>query len=351
MHEIDFHPVTDATGQGTMKSGDAITGRFLDASGTQRVFVIDAGYQATGEAIVTHIQNYYGTNRVDLTISTHPDSDHINGMATVVQELVVDELLVHQPRQHAGPRIAHFSNIEAVDTLLEVAADNNTVVSEPFTGTTRLNGHLQVLGPDKGFYAELVAEHLAEAVTGTKSASLAQTLLDRAGNLLESALPALPMIETLTDAGTTNPRNETSVVALLTIDGQRLLFTGDAGQRSLTRVVDEYEVQVGPFASHPLQVFQVPHHGSRRNIGPTLLDRILGPRGNPYTATSAIVSATKDNPKHPSAKVTNALQRRGAQVAVTAGKIVCAVNGVTLRPGWSSIVPLPPLPEGDDDDV
>ena len=171
----------------------------------------------------------------------------------------------------------------------------------------------------------------------------------RARNLLERALEWLPSEETLTDNGTTSARNKSSVVTLLDVDDQHVLFTGDAGQRALSRVVDEYEARVGLFSAYPLHVLQVPHHGSRRNVGPTLLDLILGPRWQGYTDTSAIVSAAKDAPKHPSPKVTNALQRRGATVVVTAGQTICHRSAATPpRPGWGPAAPVPPLAEGDD---
>ena len=352
MFEFDFHPVASTTGEGTTKSGDAITGRFIDDQGVQRVIVIDAGYQATGETVVEHIRKYYGTSRVDLAISTHPDADHINGMSVVLEELAVGELLIHRPRLHAGPLVSLFSNIETVDNLLNVALDNDTLVSDPFTGAERFDGQVKVLGPEKDFYSDLVAEHLAAVASGTKSVSLSASLRNRAGSLLESVLDWLPVEETLTDAGETNPRNETSVITLITVGAHRLLLTGDAGQRSLTRVVEEYESLIGPFATYPLRLFQAPHHGSRRNIGPTLLNRILGERGMPHSdTTSAIISAAKDNPKHPSPKVTNALLRRGAFVAVTAGQTVCSFEEAPVRSGWGPISPMPPLDEGADDDV
>lgn len=36
--------------------------------------------------------------------------------------------------------------------------------------------------------------------------------------------------------------------------------------------------RVGPFSDLPLTFLRVPHHGSRHNLGPTILDRVLGPR-------------------------------------------------------------------------
>jgi hypothetical protein len=48
-------------------------------------------------------------------------------------------------------------------------------------------------------------------------------------------------------------------------------------------------------------MIQVPHHGSRRNVSPSVLNRIVGPRqvrGTPATKW-AVVSAPKDDENHP----------------------------------------------------
>jgi beta-lactamase superfamily II metal-dependent hydrolase len=348
--EIDFLPVDSASSEGSTKSGDAITGRFIGSDGREKVFVIDAGFHATGEAVVNHITKYYNTTHVDLALSTHADGDHINGMPVVIDELTVDELFIHQPREHVGSEVADFANIEAVDTLINVAHDRGTRVSNPFTGEERLGGHLLLLGPDKDFYEVLLAEHLREVRTGGKAMSLSQ-VRSGARNLLASALAMLPFEEALTDLGVTSPRNEMSVITLLTVDGKRMLFTADAGQRALSRVITDYELRIGPFACNPLTLLQAPHHGSRRNIGPTILDRLLGTRDAPFGEVNGIVSAAHASPKHPSPKVVNALQRRGCAVTATAGGTVCYPGGAPNRPGWGPAQPLPPLDEsGEIDD-
>jgi beta-lactamase superfamily II metal-dependent hydrolase len=346
--ELEFLPVTSQTGEGTTKSGDAIVGRFVDPAGRQKVFVVDAGFQSTGEEVLAHLDTYYDTDVVDAAISTHPDADHLNGLQTVVEQGRVRELLIHQPRLHAGPSISGLSNLEAVDDLLAAARTRGTTVSSPFTGEQRLDGHLTLLGPDKDFYEEMLTAHLQETALGEKSLTLSRASRGLR-NLLDSAIGVLPFEETLTDLGETTPRNETSVITVLTLGEARVMLTGDAGWHALGRAVVEYERTVGCFRDFPLWVFQAPHHGSRRNIGPALLDRILGPRHAPW-GQNAIISAADGSPKHPSPKVTNALARRGCHVLATCGKTICYPWNRPLRPGWSPAPTLPPLREDDDDD-
>ena len=53
----------------------------------QKIVVIDGGYQDSGKALVELIRNTYGSNRVDLVVSTHPDNDHVSGLHVVLEEL------------------------------------------------------------------------------------------------------------------------------------------------------------------------------------------------------------------------------------------------------------------------
>jgi beta-lactamase superfamily II metal-dependent hydrolase len=351
MFEIDFLPVDCESTAGSAKSGDAIALRFTSSSdGQQKVVVIDGGFQATGEQLVAHVLKYYGTDHVDLAISTHPDGDHINGLVVVIENLQVDALMIHQPRQHAGSQVARFRNIEAIDNLIDAARLRGTRLVDPFTGAECFDGQLVLLGPDKDFYQLLVEEHLQEVLIENKSINFSK-LHRRAWNLLDGALGMLPFEETLTDLGETDPRNETSVITLLQVDGHRLLFTGDAGQRALVAAAEDYETRIGSFALHPLSFFQAPHHGSRRNLGPTILNRILGERGLPHGEVMSFISAAAAAPKHPSPKVVNALQRRGAMTAATLGQSICWRHNVPNRAGWGPLAPLPPLDEsGEVDD-
>src|SRR4051794_34104430 len=98
MFEVDFLPV----GNGS-RSGDAITLRFTRPdTGDLAHVLIDAGFQETGDAVVAHVLNRYGTRSIDLAIVTHPDGDHIGGMGTVVRELDVGALAIHRMDLRGG---------------------------------------------------------------------------------------------------------------------------------------------------------------------------------------------------------------------------------------------------------
>lgn len=351
MYEVDFWPV-ERTGEIGSKSGDAITMRFTEEStGITRVVVIDAGYKFTGEQTIAKIAQWYQTDFIDLVISTHPDQDHINGLTTVLDQARVGELMVHNPHDHSADA-SDFSNIEVVDALIGLAEDKGVKVTEPFTGVSRFGGQLTVLGPTISYYEELVHQHLTEIETGVAKERMTASgggpsVLHKALDYLERKLSFLP-IETLGEDGDSGPRNDSSAIVLLKVDGERMLFTGDAGITALHAAWDEYEAREGSFPDTPLDFFQAPHHGSRRNLSPSLLNRIFGEPGvNPLAPTSFISSALNDE-KHPSPKVTNALQRRGVDVFATESKaFLHKSSDIPMRDGYSTATAIGPLEEDD----
>jgi beta-lactamase superfamily II metal-dependent hydrolase len=350
VYEADFLAV-EADGVPSSRSGDAIAVRFTSASdGRQRVIVIDAGFTSVGADVVRHIKTHYSTTIVDLVISTHPDADHLNGLRTVVEELQVRELMVHMPRAHAAS-VVDFANLEALDGLIDAARRRGVPITEPFEGVTRFSGELRILGPSQEFYEEKLKLHLEEEATGQGAAARAlhatKSFALAARDLLTGTLSGFPA-ETLGEDGDTSARNDASVITLLSVDGDRLLFTGDAGIEGLGRAADSYERNLGAFHDWPLKLLQVPHHGSRINLSPSLLNRVVGPPGAPHAATEAIVSSAKADPKHPSPRVTNALGRRGIPVVATEGRGICIFSGDVRRQGWFPVEPIGPLAESED---
>lgn len=349
MHEVDFLPVESESATSS-KCGDAIAVRFTyEQEHRNAVIVIDGGYSDVGSDLKDHIGKYYDTDVIDLVISTHPDADHINGLKTLIEQTTVRKLMIHRPRLHV-PNVSQFSNIDVVDDLLKLANQRDIPIIEPFEGVQEFGGQLTILGPAEAYYTELVKQHLEEERTGkaaarrqshgTKALSLARRTLDR-------VLSWMP-VETLTDEGETGPRNNSSAITLLQVDGQRLLLTGDAGMPALERAANYYECILGAFSSYPLSFFQAPHHGSKRNVGPTVLNRMLGPRGTPYQQLTGFISSAKACEDHPSPKVSNALKRRGCQVAPTEGKKIWHHHNAPGRSDYSPVPQLDWLDENDD---
>ncbi|HLE17462.1 MAG TPA: hypothetical protein VI728_04160, partial [Syntrophales bacterium] len=82
--------------------------------------------------------------------------------------------------------------------------------------------------------------------------------------------------------------------------------------------------------------------GSQRNIGPSLLDILIGPKlAQEKKVKTAFLSVSPDgSPKHPAKKVTNAFLRRGAPVHATSGQAKCHFERAPDR-GWIKSTALP----------
>ncbi|HTE20313.1 MAG TPA: hypothetical protein VK689_18260, partial [Armatimonadota bacterium] len=109
----------------------------------------------------------------------------------------------------------------------------------------------------------------------------------------------------------TQPQNNTSLVLLLEVEGRKYLLTADAGQQALWNAI-QAAAELGVFLND-LAFLQVPHHGSRRNLSPQLLDWI--------SARIAYIStASEHTPKHPSQAVINEFLRRRTRVLCNQGR-------------------------------
>lgn len=73
----------------------------------------------------------------------------------------------------------------------------------------------------------------------------------------------------------TSADNESSTILYATIKNKGILLTGDAGIKALDKAYN-YKPQI----ADNLRFIQVPHHGSKRNVSPSVLDNILGERDN-----------------------------------------------------------------------
>jgi beta-lactamase superfamily II metal-dependent hydrolase len=351
-YEIDFLPVGDGE-----RSGDAIALRFGDLqAGQQTVVVIDGGTKESGQALVQHVKTFYGAQTVNAAFCTHSDADHASGLTEVLESLKVERLFMHLPWKHADniddlfkdPRVTTSSlmrnfkkSLDNAHALAALAEKKGIPIFEPFSDTVKASANFAVLGPSKAFYEELLvtfrcspepAEEpglLQKAVVATKEAVRwqAETL----------------HIETLGDPadGECSAENDSSVVLFFRDGEHGFLFTSDAGVRALTNAV-ACATQLGIDLTK-VKGIQIPHHGSKHNVGPSVLDQLIGPKraDGTYSKTAIVSAATQGAPKHPHKKVVNAFMRRGAYVYATQGKPLCHYNNGAYARGWSKAVALP----------
>lgn len=341
--EIDFHPVGDGE-----KGGDAITiqyGRLNSVDNfSQKVIVIDGGTLDSGKKVVEHIQKVYNTDTVDLIINTHPDNDHCSGLREIVNNLTVKEMWLHMPWHLSKQFLDMFKDGRITDNSLKkrlrdalnivceletMAQEKRITLRQPFMGQTFDNGIIKVLGPTENYYKELLPQFRSTPEPANEG------LLSKAFSAVKDVVQMIEEemdIETLDESGETSPENNSSVISLFSYAGQKVLFTGDAGIPALERVISI--ANYNSIALDDLMVLQVPHHGSKRNISPSILNSIK--------AGGAYISCPKaGDPKHPAKKVTNALIRRGMNPYQTKGNILYRRHNTPWRTGYSSAAPIP----------
>jgi beta-lactamase superfamily II metal-dependent hydrolase len=344
-YDIEFIPVDSGE-----RSGDAIVVRWSDGQ-RLRIGVIDGGTKESGEAIVSHIRKYYGAAAdVDFALNTHPDCDHCSGLTVVLEELPVRELLMHLPWNYSAELVALLNDERVTEGSLQkrlkdklaracdvekLARKLGIPVREPFQGTRV--GPFVVLSPSLDWYKELVVQfrNMPEARN-----SFGAGLLKKALDVVQTVAETLD-IETLRENGETSAENESSVILYGDFDGRKILLTGDAGIQALNRAADYADLTI-PGWNRGLAMIQIPHHGSRRNVSPSILNRLLGPRvGDGEERGWAFASASKESKTHPRKAVLNAFKRRGYKCCATQGHTKRHYKDTPDREGWGPITPFP----------
>ena len=356
--EIDFLAIGEET-----RSGDAIVLRYGNLQGDRdeyRVVVIDAGFEEGGNKVVEQIKNIYNTETIDLLVSTHPDNDHSGGIVNILEQLKVKKIWMHCPWKHTEnisklfnhPAVTDNSVENRIEKGLSIAKDIESKaeelgipIEEPFSGLMDDTKKLLVLGPSESYYLK---ELLPNFRCTPEPKSFIKIMSEGIENLSESIKNYFEErwdLETLDNGGTTTAENNSSVILLLMVDDNyHVLFTADAGQPAIQKVVDLFDSAEYDYSK--IKFIQVPHHGSHRNINPDILDKLIGPKlsNEPLISikTAVVSVAKKDDGKHPSKRATNAFRRRGVPVHQTRGGLIYHSTGNAPRKNmYATATPIP----------
>lgn len=353
-YEIDFLDVE------TSKSGDAITLHY-DVGGQRMVHVVDGGFDAMSERIIDHVVRHYDNRPIDHVTVTHPDGDHACGLRGVVEQCNVGTLWMLRPWIYAEMMLPYFPTYTSAERLASrlrqlypyiadlerIALAKGIPIEAPFQGA-RI-GAFTVLAPTpKRYFDCLLRSEKTPEVTGTIDDALSSLLADLAhiGRALVNYARGAWGHEVFSPKET-SAENEMSVVQGAVIAGRSIVLTGDAGRDAMAEAADAAWM-AGIFLPG-INCFQVPHHGSRRNVSTELLDRWLGPRlpSRPAPGTElfiAMCSAARKDPDHPRKSVERAFVHRGARFLVTEDGDFCTWHNIAPRPGLGPPT-LRPYPE------
>jgi competence protein ComEC len=171
--------------------------------------LIDGGPRSAGQKIVSYLKKA-GVSSIDLLISTHPHEDHIGGLASVLQEFPVIEVI--------DPGIVHTT--KTFENYLDLIYSNNIKFTEGRAGMSRDFGNnirLEILHPSSPSSAHL---------------------------------------------------NDASIVAKVTYNQVSFMFTGDAEEASEQQILLQSRVQ--PIST----VLKVGHHGSNSSTSAAFLQAV-----------------------------------------------------------------------------
>ena len=108
-YEIDFIGVNS---EKSTKDADAICMRWrsgvsFDGTATYKIGVVDGGFEAHGDALVAHMNQYYFNDElnikditeksVDFIVITNPDQDHTIGIKKVLENFSVKKIYMNRP--------------------------------------------------------------------------------------------------------------------------------------------------------------------------------------------------------------------------------------------------------------
>lgn len=216
-YEIDFLPVGKST------SGDAICIRY-EIAGQTSVHVVDGGYEEDGQKVLAHLTGYYGDDKIDHVVATHPDGDHTVGLRKVLETAEVGALWMNRPWVHAVELLPYFERYTNAENLAkalrevfphlakleDIAIERAIPICDAFQGT--LIGAFTVLAPSKNAFFQYVADDdktpkVAQDATGRSLLGGAMHVVAEGIRMIQAAWghEAFP-------ADDTSPRNNMSVV-------------------------------------------------------------------------------------------------------------------------------------------
>ncbi len=345
-YEIDFLPVGDTF-------GDAIVIRYGDDNNGYYLHVVDGGRTDTGQTIINHINNYYPDYFINHVVVSHADNDHACGLIDVLKQFEVKHLWMNRPWLYAKETLQHFHDSFTLQGLIddmkerhpylveleELAKAQGTQIHEVFQG--EMIGKFTVLAPSRERYIELIPDFEKTPTSYKEEAKeptfgLLKALIEAAKKWLDEKWD----VETLSEnpQPPTSASNESCVVQYATIEeGATILLTADVGPAGLSEAA-EYAAILK--LTYPKFV-QIPHHGSRHNVTPTILDQWLGPRKTQGTVVgTAYCSIGANKPEYPRGQVKNAFIRRGYKVYANRTRMISHYYG-SGHPGLGPITPEP----------
>ncbi|MFU1792702.1 ComEC/Rec2 family competence protein [Paenibacillus azoreducens] len=243
-----------------------------------------------GAKVVVPLLKQRGVHHLDAVIVTHADQDHAGGLQAVLEQIPVKAFMFN----------GTLSGTKAFEKLMKTALGRNIPVYAVHQGMK--------LQPDKHTEMMFIAPE-SEAVEQEE----------------------VPIVK---------DQNHISVAFLLTMNGARLLFTGDmdkAAEENILSLADSHQAgavqgvsAAGAFVlpEGGIDVLKIAHHGSKSSSGDSWLDY--------WRPKAAVISAGVNNLYgHPHAEVMQRIEDQGSELYRTdrSGEVQMLIHpgGIQIR--------------------
>lgn len=343
-YELDFIGVNKKTDDAT-----SIGIRWKNSDGSYTVGVFDGGTADYGETLKEHMKKYYFDGQdgghIDFIICSHPHNDHASGLATILENFDVGKLYMNCPWDYVDELHAKDGRItpeslerrlrkaySKTDKLEQIAQEQGIQVQSIFEGDV-IEEKLTVLSPSKDFYLDMIAE--SEKTPAMESASLIHSTVQFVKKVINYIAESWS-VDSIRENVETEPDNETSTVILGEMDDESFMLTGDVGIKGLACAMD-YADSIGKEIKENVSMYEIPHHGGRYNVSPSILNRMIGKivKQGETRGKTAIVCTGKDS-DHPRRMVVNAFLRRGVKVYSASGYTIRHHCGDMPSRDWSA---------------
>lgn len=353
--EIDLLPVERGD-----HSGDCIALRYGDlyAGGiNQTVVVIDGGYASSKDKLKSHLKQYYnceidGKLTINIVFLSHPDQDHVEGLVKLLEDddVQIVNLVAMIPwkvmtlKWFEDGRITEKSlekrledSFKLLASMIELAKSKGVTVIMPTELQNPCEFHeatFLTLGPELGFYKTCIANCEKTPDKASHVQSVGESVSFSANDKEEPYVRG--QIKWNYSEGT-SPINESSHIMLFEYDGHKILFCGDAGMEALEKAINY--AAANNISLNNINIIKMPHHGSRKNVTPELMDTFKNKDCRCY------ISCIKgDEGHHPSKRLVNMLLEKGFRVLTTSGSTLHRGWNEPDR-GWKSVSSMTPYPK------
>jgi beta-lactamase superfamily II metal-dependent hydrolase len=285
------------------------------------VVFLDGGHPMHGEMIVEHYKKYIKPHirRTDkvIVINSHLDKDHVGGLIHVVKTLKkrVDAVFFNDPvdypdifdYDHAKSSIRKKGIQKRADILAKLfdeldrfryAVNQSGILIRPALAKKSLYYKtFRILGPSQAFYKKLLPDfkNVSNFFESVSEYDLLVEELSALEIINEKKEHLKPCEATDGNDDDDSSINQSSTLIEFKVSGGRkFLFTADAGVQAFDSIKRN-------FGLGHYHWFQLPHHGSRKNINSALIKEIspdvvcISASGNPKHPRRAVIECIKKN--------------------------------------------------------